>query len=107
MTPELHGRIGSCWTATAPKTSYPHFDASCAVDVGIVGGGIVGLSTAYLLATAGLSVVLLEGRKLGDQVTGRSTAKITTQHALIYDDLIRTVGLKAAGRYAEANRDCH
>jgi glycine/D-amino acid oxidase-like deaminating enzyme/nitrite reductase/ring-hydroxylating ferredoxin subunit len=104
MHPELHGQIGSCWTATAPKTAYPHFDASCAVDVGIVGGGIVGLSTAYLLATAGLSVVLLEGRRIGDQVTGRSTAKITTQHALIYDHLIRTVGMKSARQYAEANR---
>jgi glycine/D-amino acid oxidase-like deaminating enzyme len=104
MHPELHGQIGSCWTATAPKTLYPHFDASCAVDVGIVGGGIVGLSAAYLLATAGLSVVLLEGRRIGDQVTGRSTAKITTQHALIYDHLIRTVGMKSARQYAEANR---
>ena len=66
MHPELHGQIGSCWTATAPKTSYPHFDASCAVDVGIVGGGIVGLSTAYLLASAGLSVVVLDNERFGE-----------------------------------------
>jgi glycine/D-amino acid oxidase-like deaminating enzyme len=104
MNPELHGRIGSCWTATAPKTAYPKLDASANADVAIIGAGIVGLSTAILLAKAGLSVVVLEALTVGGQVTGRSTAKITTQHGLIYDHLIRTLGIESARRYAEANR---
>ena len=58
-------------------------------DVVIVGAGIVGVTAAYLLSEAGLSVALLEARRIGRQVTGRSTAKITTQHSLIYRHLIK------------------
>ena len=53
MHPELHGQIGSCWTATAPKTSYPHFDASCAVDVGIVADLSAGLQGLQRLVARG------------------------------------------------------
>jgi glycine/D-amino acid oxidase-like deaminating enzyme/nitrite reductase/ring-hydroxylating ferredoxin subunit len=69
----------------------------------IVGAGIVGLTAALRLCETGRSVVVLEGLRVGRQVTGRSTAKITTQHALIYRHLIDTRGLKAAQDYADAN----
>jgi len=64
----------------------------------------VGLTTAYLLAQGGLSVAVLEARQIGRQVTGRSTAKITSQHSLIYRHLIDTLGEEQARRYADANR---
>ena len=100
----LPGRPGSCWAATAPKTAYPELTNSQTVDVAVVGAGIVGATAAYLLKEAGLSVALLEGRRLGRQVTGRSTAKITTQHSLIYRHLIRAFDLETARHYADANR---
>ena len=68
----------------------------------IVGAGIVGVTAAYLLRDAGLSVALLEARRIGRQVTGRSTAKITTQHSLIYRHLIEVSGLETAQHYADA-----
>jgi glycine/D-amino acid oxidase-like deaminating enzyme/nitrite reductase/ring-hydroxylating ferredoxin subunit len=101
---ELSGKPDSCWTATAPKTAYPKFQGLEVVDVAIVGAGIVGLTTASLLIDAGLSVVVVEARRIGRQVTGRSTAKITAQHSLIYRHLIETFDLDTAQRYADANR---
>jgi glycine/D-amino acid oxidase-like deaminating enzyme len=104
ITTRLPGKPESCWTATAPKTSYPKLVGSRTADVVVVGAGIVGVTAAYLLAEAGLSVTLLEARRIGRQVTGRSTAKITTQHSLIYRHLIETFDLETAQLYADANR---
>ena len=100
----LPGRPDCCWTATAPPTSYPTLSGSGGADVAVIGAGIVGLSAAYLLASAGLSVAVVEALRVGRQVTGRSTAKITSQHSLIYRHLIETLGIDQAQLYAEANR---
>jgi hypothetical protein len=89
---------------TAPHTSYPPLSGSGRADVGVIGAGIVGLTAAYLLASAGLSVAVVEALRVGRQVTGRSTAKITSQHSLIYGHLIETRGIDQAQRCAEANR---
>ena len=100
----LSGKRDCCWNSTAPQTHYPTLSGSGGADIAVVGAGIVGLTTAYLLAQAGLSVAVLEARRVGRQVTGRSTAKITSQHALIYRHLIDTLGIDRAQHYAEANR---
>ena len=100
----LPGRPDCCWTATAPPTSYPPLSGSGGADVAVIGAGIVGLTAAYLLASAGLSVAVVEALRVGRQVTGRSTAKITSQHSLIYRHLIETRGIDQAQHYAEANR---
>ena len=100
----LPGRIGSCWVADAPVTHYSALDDSLQTETVIVGAGIVGLTAALRLCEMGRQVVVLEGLRVGGQVTGRSTAKITTQHALIYRHLIDKRGLRAAQDYADANR---
>ena len=100
---DLPGLRECCWTACAPETAYPTLRSSSASDVVVVGAGIVGLTTAYVLATAGVAVTVVEARKIGRQVTGRSTAKITSQHALIYRYLIRRSGIETARLYADAN----
>src|SRR5207244_310670 len=86
------------------ETSYPAIEESRRVDVAIVGAGIVGLTAAHMLARAGLAVTVLEARRVGRQVTGRSTAKVTSQHALIYRHLRDTFDLDTARLYADANR---
>jgi glycine/D-amino acid oxidase-like deaminating enzyme/nitrite reductase/ring-hydroxylating ferredoxin subunit len=101
---KLPGKSECCWTATAGVTSYARLRHSGRTDVAVVGAGIVGLTAAYLLTRAGLSVTVLEARKVGRQVTGRSTAKVTAQHSLIYRHLIDTIGVEGAQHYAEANR---
>jgi glycine/D-amino acid oxidase-like deaminating enzyme len=59
------------------------------VDVLVLGGGIVGITTAYLLRKSGLKVGLLESGPLCEGVTGHTTAKLTSQHGLCYAPLIK------------------
>lgn len=100
----LPGKPECCWTVSAPDTNYPRLEEEHSVAVAIIGGGIVGLTAALQLARAGQSVAVIEAMRVGRQVTGRSTAKVTTQHRLIYDHLIRTFGREKAQLYADANR---
>lgn len=72
-------------------------------EVCIIGGGIFGLATAYLLTKQGLSVILLERDKIGAKVSAHTTAKITSQHGLIYHYLEKQYGLNYAKKYFEAN----
>lgn len=101
---ELPGTPDCCWVANAPATDFPELRGTQECDVVVVGAGIVGLTTAMTLLDAGKSVVVLEARRVGAQVTGRSSAKITTQHGLIYRRLIDTAGEGVAMAYADANR---
>jgi glycine/D-amino acid oxidase-like deaminating enzyme len=102
---QIPGKPESCWVANLAETSFPASAGEHECDVVIVGAGIVGLTTALELLENGKSVAVLEARRIGRQVTGRSTAKITTQHALIYSHLIKSLGRELAQTYADANRE--
>lgn len=103
--PALSATPDCCWNANAPRSDFPRLTGHAECDVVVVGAGIVGLSAAMALCEAGKSVMVLEAREIGRQVTGRSTAKVTTQHALIYRHLIDTFGQELAQCYADANRE--
>src|ERR1700716_1375870 len=92
----------SLWmdTALAPDRSATPFPGSA--DVAVLGGGIAGLTTAYLLARAGRSVVVLEAETVAGGVSGHTTAKVTTQHAIKYSTLAQHHGAPAAVQYAAA-----
>ncbi|WP_433336546.1 FAD-dependent oxidoreductase [Spirillospora sp. CA-294931] len=68
-------------------------------DVVVLGGGIAGLTTAFLLARAGRSVVVVEAARIAEGVSGHTTAKVTSQHNLIYADLVRRFGSERAALY--------
>ena len=93
----------SYWNATAPKSDHPALAGELDVDVAIIGGGIVGVTTARLLKDRGLSVALVEARRIGEEVTGKSTAKITSQHNIRYTKIKRNFGEGGAHCYAQAN----
>jgi glycine/D-amino acid oxidase-like deaminating enzyme/nitrite reductase/ring-hydroxylating ferredoxin subunit len=93
----------SYWNATAGETStFPALAGDIEADVAIIGGGIVGVTTARLLKDRGQKVVLVEARRVGREVTGKSTAKISSQHGLRYATLERKFGEDRARLYAEA-----
>jgi glycine/D-amino acid oxidase-like deaminating enzyme/nitrite reductase/ring-hydroxylating ferredoxin subunit len=85
--------------------SHPKLEEDTDTDIVVVGGGISGITAGYLLATAGFRVVLLEAGTLLGGTTGHTTAKITAQHDLIYDELIKQEGNEKASLYYNANRD--
>ncbi|NLE21840.1 MAG: FAD-dependent oxidoreductase [Actinobacteria bacterium] len=94
----------SLWVATTPDfPEYPPLNGDAAADVLVIGGGMTGLQTAYLLKLAGLSVILVERHRLARGTSGHTTAKVTALHGLTYDHLTRTFGREAAQVYAAAN----
>ncbi len=72
----------SIWMATADTPSRSRLKESIRTEVCIVGAGIAGLSTAYLLGREGRSVVVLDDGLIGGGMTGRTTAHLTNA----YDD---------------------
>jgi glycine/D-amino acid oxidase-like deaminating enzyme/nitrite reductase/ring-hydroxylating ferredoxin subunit len=109
MTDRLPSETTPLWFATTPETDYDPFvepsdRAATSADAVVVGGGIAGLTTAVHLAEDDHDVVLLERDSLAEGVTGRSTAKVTSQHSLVYDQLREELGREAAEQYGEANQ---
>jgi glycine/D-amino acid oxidase-like deaminating enzyme/nitrite reductase/ring-hydroxylating ferredoxin subunit len=98
-------RHTSVWLDTGPpQPAFPQLEQHVRADVAVLGGGIAGITTALLLAEAGASVVLLEADRLACGVTGHTTAKVSSQHGLIYARLRSRFGADAARTYGEANQ---
>lgn len=91
------------WHATAQPRHYEPLAGDTSADVVVVGAGITGLSTSLLLANRGLDVALVEALHLAHGVTGRTTAKMTSQHSLLYSQIARAHGEETARVYGEAN----
>jgi glycine/D-amino acid oxidase-like deaminating enzyme/nitrite reductase/ring-hydroxylating ferredoxin subunit len=94
---------GTYWNATSDSPGFPALSGDVSVDVAIIGGGIVGITTARLLKDRGLSVAVVEARRVGRQVTGKSTAKMSSQHGSNrYQTLVSKFGEDPARLYAQA-----
>ncbi len=95
---------GSLWLETAPPApEFPRLDGDVTADVAVIGGGIVGVTTALLLHEAGVRVVLIEAGRIGHGVTGHTTAKVSSQHGLMYAQLRSKHGEEAARVYGAVN----
>lgn len=73
------------------------------VNTVILGGGLSGILTAYLLKEKGIEAIVLEASRIGSGQTKNTTAKITSQHGAVYHKLIKTFGKEKAGMYARGN----
>ena len=93
----------SIWTNHVQMPRFPHLEHDLKTDVLIIGGGMAGILCAYRLAGSGVDYALIEADQICHGVTRNTTAKITSQHGLIYGKLIREFGAEAAWKYWEAN----
>ena len=73
-------------------------------DVLIIGAGMAGILTGYMLKQSGKEVVLIDAAEVVSGNTKNTTAKITSQHGLIYHKLISEFGEEKARQYAKANQ---
>jgi len=96
--------MDSIWIQTVQLPQFEPLQSDLKTGVLIVGGGIAGLLCAYQLARAGVDYALVEADRIGGGITKNTTAKITSQHGLIYDKLIREFGVERARLYLEANQ---
>ncbi len=92
----------SVWKMSSPEVRFDALKGNKSVDVLIIGGGIAGILCAYKLKNAGVDCILTEAAEICDGITKNTTAKITLQHGLIFDKMIRRYGEEKARLYAEA-----
>ncbi len=89
----------SIWVKTTDRPQFSALERSTKTDVLIVGGGITGILAAYMLKRAGIDCILLEADRICGGITENTTAKITVQHGLHYDGMIRRFGIDQARLY--------
>lgn len=88
------------------QNDLPKFDklnGDVKTDVLIIGGGIAGILCAYFLKKAGVDYCLVEGERICSGITKNTTAKITVQHGLIYQKLVKSLGVDKAKKYYNSN----
>jgi glycine/D-amino acid oxidase-like deaminating enzyme/nitrite reductase/ring-hydroxylating ferredoxin subunit len=93
----------SVWMATAALPNYPALTRDARADVCVVGAGIAGMTTAYLLARQGRSVIVLDGGPVGAGVTARTTAHLSNVIDDGYDEIERLHGHDGARLTAESH----
>ncbi len=95
----------SVWSAESQFQKFPKLNKDIKTSVAIIGGGITGVLCGFMLKQQGVDCVILEADRVCKGVTQNTTAKITSQHGLIYDKLIKNFGLEKAQMYLQANEN--
>ena len=97
--------MDSIWTRMEKLPNFPKLQGDTKTDVLIVGGGMAGILCAYFFQEKGIDYLLAEGRTICSGVTKNTTAKITSQHGLMYQKLLKDMGIEKTGMYLKANQE--
>ena len=97
--------MGSLWIEnTKNSQQFPKLENDIETEVCVIGAGLFGLTTAYYLAKNNIPVTVVEAEnEIGIKTSGNTTGKITSQHGLFYEHLIKDFGDKYAQKYLDAN----
>ena len=97
--------MGSIWHESIEIEGRQKLQGSLEREIVVIGAGMTGILTAYHLQNMGKQVAIIEAGRIAGGQTGRTTAKITSQHGLFYQHLIENVGFEKAKLYAKANQN--
>ena len=97
------GRTTSVWMATTEVPQFQSLTQDIRTNVCVIGAGIAGMTTAYLLARAGRAVVLIDDGPIGGGETGRTTAHLTAALDDRYYNIARIHGQEGARLAAESH----
>ncbi len=95
----------SIWNGSTEIPNFQRLGGTRNTDVLIIGGGLAGVLCAYFLKQKGVECILAEGGKICSGTTANTTAKITSQHGLIYHKLFKKLGAEKASMYLYANQN--
>lgn len=93
----------SLWQETTPEKRLPALKQDAQADVCVVGGGMAGLTTAYLLTKEGKSVIVLEHMEIGKGETGRTTAHLSNAIDDRYTEMERIHGQELSRLAADSH----
>ena len=96
--------MDSIWSTTASGRKHESLKGDIKTQAAVIGAGLAGILIAHFLQQSGVETIVLEGSRVGSGQTKNTTAKITSQHDLIYDKLIKHFGVEKARQYAYANQ---
>jgi glycine/D-amino acid oxidase-like deaminating enzyme/nitrite reductase/ring-hydroxylating ferredoxin subunit len=74
----MDARNASPWTVAGDRPVAPRLPGDLSAEICVIGAGITGMTTAYLLAGEGRDVVVLDGGPIGGGETERTTAHLST-----------------------------
>lgn len=94
----------SVWNVNTKLPEFPEPEKDIKTDVLIIGGGITGILTAYFLHQKGVKYILVEKNRICSGTTRNTTAKITFQHGLNYQKILRSSNVETAQKYLNANK---
>lgn len=93
----------SIWELTTSIERRPKLEENINCDILIIGAGISGCLIGYFLAQENKNIVIIDANTIASGTTKNTTAKITSQHNLIYNKLLKTLGKTKARLFYNAN----
>jgi glycine/D-amino acid oxidase-like deaminating enzyme/nitrite reductase/ring-hydroxylating ferredoxin subunit len=98
----MQQHLKSVWLQTAQAPSSHLLTSDLEADVVVIGAGITGITTAYLLAKQGKKVIVLESDKIGSGVTAFSTGHLTASIDADYTFISSKISKEAAKQVANS-----